>query len=1245
MIRGGDFYAIWDEESGLWSTDEDDATRLIDSAIDKYLVEQFPNGGSGIRVLHMWDSDSGVIAKWHAYCQRHLRDNYHPLDETLIFANNKTVKTDYASRKLGYPLELGPTDAWDRLVGTLYNTDERHKIEWVIGAIVSGDSKTMQKFMVFYGSAGTGKSTILNIIQMLFEGYYSVFDAKALGSASDAFALEPFKKNPLVAIQHDGDLSRIEDNTRLNSVVSHELMTVNEKHKSLYEARFKAFLLMGTNRPVKITDGKSGLLRRLIDVSPSGKKLSQKEYDRCMDKVKFELGAIAQKCLDIYREDPYYYNTYVPVSMMGASNDFYNFIEENIYIFEKEDGVSLKQAWELYKQYVDEAKIPYAMSKIKFKEELRNYFWDFADRYVMADGTRVRNYYTGFRTDKFEQMAETKDRVNEVKVRPIEFREMESVLDKMLADCPAQYASDDDKPLKKWEKVKTVLSELDTSRVHYVKVPENHIVIDFDLKDETGHKSFERNLEEASKWPATYAELSKGGEGIHLHYLYSGDASELSRIYSEDVEVKVFTGDASLRRRLSKCNSLPVATLSSGLPKKGGKKMVTQATIKSERGIRNMIERNLAKEFHGATKPSVDFIKKILDDAYEAGIKYDVSDMKNAVVNFAMHSSNQAETCMKLVSQMKFKSEEASADTSFEGVDYLTFYDVEVFPNLFVVCYKKQGPENKVVSLINPSPSRMEELMKEKLVGFNCRKYDNHIIYARMMGYTEEQLYKLSQSIVTKGEGFFREAYNVSYTDIYDFAAKKQGLKKWEIELGIHHLELGLPWDQPVDESLWDKVGEYCQNDVTATEAVFEHLAGDFTARKILAELAGSTVNNTTNQLTTKIIFGNEKHPALVYTDLSKEFPGYQYIPAYEAEDGKAHNMYRGVDLGFGGYVYAEPGCYIDVGLLDVASLHPHSIIAMNCFGEYTERFHDILNARMYIKHKEFDKARKMLDGKLAPYLDDEGVAKDLAQALKIAINSVYGLTSAKFSNPFKDERNVNNIVALRGALFMKTLQDEVEAKGFKVAHIKTDSIKIPNMTDEIKDFCMNFAQKYGYTFEHEATYEKLCLVTKADYVAKDKGDGHWTQTGAAFQHPFVFKTLFTKEQITFEDMCETFSVKEGDLYLDMNEGMADGEQNLVFVGRVGQFSPIAPGKGGGVLYRVKDGKCYAAAGSTGYRFLESEMVKELGKEKDIDLEFYRKMVDDAVEKISEYTDIEWFTEGKISIEYIKGAPEELPFN
>ena len=468
-------------------------------------------------------------------------------------------------------------------------------------------------------------------------------------------------------------------------------------------------------------------------------------------------------------------------------------------------------------------------------------------------------------------------------------------------------------------------------------------------------------------------------------------------------------------------------------------------------------------------------------------------------------------------------------------------------------------------------------------------------------------------------------------------------------------------------KSLWDKVAEYCDNDVLATEAVFNARHADFVAREILADIAGLTVNDTTNTLTTRIIFGKERHPKLVYTDLAtgeqdaltevepdilvskniiNAFPGYEWT---KGDDGRMHNMFRGTDLGLGGYVYAEPGMYWNVALLDVASLHPHSAVAMNYFGEYTKNFNDLMDVRIYVKHKEYDKAKKLFGGKLAKYLDDPAQAKALAQALKIAINSVYGLTSATFDNPFRNPKNANNIVALRGALFMRTLQDEVQQRGFTVAHIKTDSIKIPDATPEIIDFCMKFAEKYGYQFEHEATYEKMCLVNNAVYIARymdaadckarygyvpgdnEKEGGEWTATGTQFQVPYVFKTLFSHEDIVFNDLCETKSVSKGAIYLDKNEDLAEGENNYIFVGRVGQFCPIKPGCGGALLVReagAKDNgetKYDSVTGAKDYRWLESEMVYNLHLEDAIDRSYFDKMATKAIEAISEYGDFEQF--------------------
>lgn len=346
------------------------------------------------------------------------------------------------------------------------------------------------------------------------------------------------------------------------------------------------------------------------------------------------------------------------------------------------------------------------------------------------------------------------------------------------------------------------------------------------------------------------------------------------------------------------------------------------------------------------------------------------------------------------------------------------------------------------------------------------------------------------------------------------------------------------------------------------------------------------------------------------------------FFPGYTFDHGKS--LYWGEEVGEGGYVYAEPGMYRAVALLDIASMHPSSIMAERLFGDiYTARFGDILAARLAIKHGEFEKAEKMLDGKLAPYLKDKDAAKNLAQALKIAINSVYGLTSAGFDNPFRDKRNIDNIVAKRGALFMVNLKHAVQDQGFTVAHIKTDSIKIPNATPDIVKFVMDYGKEYGYTFEHEATYDRMCLVNDAVYIARYE-DGKWTATGTQFQVPYVFKKLFSREPIEFDDLCETKSVSTA-LYLDMNEGLPEDAHNYKFVGRVGRFSPIKAGCGGGLLLRKTDKGYSAATGSKGYRWMESEEVKKLGKEKDVDRSYYDRLVDEAVETISQYGDFEQF--------------------
>lgn len=1219
MIRGGKFYAVIDKSTGFWQQNERKIQEYVDEYLKEYAEDQikkFPDYHFTIKDMMSYRSKSWVEYKSYVAS---LPDCYHQLDDRLCFDGEKIKREDYISKQLPYPLKKGPYESWDHLIGTLYSPEERQKIEWAIGSIITGDSKDIQKFIVLYGSPGAGKGTIIKIIQMMFPGYYEMFDAKSLSSNSNAFALEQFRSNPLIALQTDGDLSRIEDNTKINSLVSHETVVMNEKRKQSYNFTPRCFLFMASNKPVQITDGKSGLLRRLIDVTPTGQTIPKKEYDILMNNIQFELSGIAWHCREVYLNlGKNFYNGYKPVDMMEKTNVFYNFMEDNYDEFVTADkergGIGSAEAYAMWKTYCEASGLQANYMPIhKFREELGVYFKNYEQRPYIK-GEQKRNWFSGFYIEKFKNgTAGMKEIPHDDPTFGLVLDRKVSLLDEMLKDCQAQYGELKDdggsKPKISWDNVETTLKNLDTRKLHFVRLPKNHIVIDFDLKNDKGEKDALLNLEAADKWPKTYAEYSQGGKGIHLHYIYDGDPDELASLYSKDIEIKVYKGKSSLRRKLIACNNIPVAVISCGLPKKEVQKdqLLDFESVKDEKHIRNIIAKCLKKDIaQPYTTPAMSLIKKTLDDAYDNGVNYDIRDMLPAIRAFAAKSHNQKQVCMKLCEELHLTGKNFSEEKKWDGslsaknetpkVDpikdeedtSIVFFDIEVFPNLLLVNWKEAGEGKGCVRMINPSKEEVAELLKKKLVGFNCRRYDNHILYARYIGYDIGAIYRLSQRIINgSSNAMFSNAYNISYTDVYDFAATKQSLKKWEIELGIHHKELGLPWDKPVPEERWAEVAEYCDNDVIATEAVFNKLSGDFKARKILADIAGMSVNDTTNMLTTRIIFLGDPKPQSVfnYPKLKDKFPNYIFkagksyyrhynvhsksleeynslVKKFGSENVHPHSSWEecdvDVEIGEGGRVYAVPGIYHNVVTYDVASMHPSSIIAENGFGPYTERFKQLMDIRVAIKHKDFEKAKTMLDGKLAKYLTDVNQAKALSKALKIAINSVYGLTAAGFENKFRDPRNIDNWVAKRGALFMEQLRTEVTAMGATVVHIKTDSIKIENPTQKVTDYILKRGKEYGYTFEVEDIYEKICLVNDAVYIAlRDKNDPgwidecekakkeggpeptRWTATGAQFAHPYIFKTLFSHEPLDFKDLCETKTVTSA-LYLDMNENLSD---------------------------------------------------------------------------------------------------------
>lgn len=1216
VVKGSKFYAYWN--GSFWDTKQKNLFYDIDSLLWRR-ARELEDGRPGLRidVKEIRKASAGKFRLFADFCKACEASDI-SFNQKVLFADHKMQRRDYATTQLTYSPQEGEAVAFKELIGTLYLPKELDKILWFMGALFTNKMYKIEKFMYLYGSKGSGKGTVLKIFRMLFEDYCGTIDLKLLTSA-DQFATGQIQEVPLL-IDEDTDISHIYNDTPLLKLTSHETISVNKKFKEPYDVKFIGLLITASNQRYKVRNVDSGITRRAIVVNPSGQKVSHTRYNQLMSQIKYELPYIAHMAISRFEELGFdYYDDYFDVDMAEQTDHIFDFIRSNA--IHMQNGITLKQISELYREYLEDMGWKTDGYKATIKREALRYF-DTMLKDSHVDGTRVNNYFKGFRWNiAFPEgvVGTTKADDTVVPDNWLEFDHHNEVFNKLAADYPAQAALRNGNPSEKWDNVVTKLSDIQTNKLHWVKVPLNHVILDFDLKDENGKKNLELNKEAASKFPPTYAEVSKSGQGIHLHYIYDGNVNELDNLVEKNIEIKVYRGKSSLRRIDKVSNNLQLSHISSGLPLKEKKDREMYDQIKeityTEKTLRNFVKRQLGmiegkEPSHPNTKPTIDFIAHEIQKAADMGLEYDITDLRHAVFMRAIRSTNNKDYCLAVFQQIPWstmRDDDGKTEaklTNFTKIypkEELVFFDIEVYPNLFVVVWKKYH-EDEFTRWINPTPDQIEYLMTFPLVGFNNRRYDNHILYARLLGSNNMELFTQSHRIINEKNaksGMYAAAYELSYTDIYEYSQKKQSLKRWEVDLSIKHVEMEIPWDKPVPDELIDTVVEYCVNDVDATEKLFDAIYADYVAREILATIAKGSMNATNNQLTAKFIFGDDPRPQdkFNYVKLASIFPGYEY------SFGKS--TYRGFETGEGGFVYAEPGVYENIALEDVESMHPNSLVNMNYFGPYTQRYADLLKVRVLLKHNKIDEVKQMFDGVLAPFLDNPEYLKPLVTALKIVINSVYGMTSAKFDNKFKHPDNVDNIVAKRGALFMVDLKFAVEEQGYKVCHIKTDSVKVPNADEKIIKFIEDFGARpeYNYKFVHEHTYKRMALINNAVYIAQLEDDS-WSPVGAEYANTYLLKRVWTKEELVDRDFFITKQSK-GHIYL--------GDE---FVGKVGSI--YASKSGAECMWTEDDENFKSVTGTKGYLFKQTDQFDI----EDVDFAYYDKVAIDGLKKIMKVGDI-----------------------
>lgn len=1245
VVHGGNFAGFYDQDSGMWKPKTDFFAYALDILNEVAEEERIKHPSQTIIVQNPIHLDSKVAAKIDAYMKARDDDSDILFNQKIIWQNEKPSKFDFATTTMDYSLSQAGCPNYDALMGILYSPEDRTMMEWLAGAALCGDGNKVDKFVYLEGEPGSGKSTFLNILERVFGPYGASIKAEDLASSSGTFATAQLKNGPLVAIQHDGDLSKIEQNTTLNNIVSHEPVYINEKYAKGYYVRLKTVLFVASNEALRLTNSLSGLLRRCLDPMPTGKLIPRDKYDVLYAGAMAELGAIAQRMIDVYQSLGHRaYNGYRSTRVVRTGNPLGYWVERTRDCdWARDDECLLSDEYQLYRAYCEGTSIK-PMSKFMFERQM-HFFWSEAIEEIGDNNSKdVRYIGYSWHSNAFVKpifpLYEAKmDEVDQPATDDwLAFlSHSDAILEDACKDMPAQYAAEAGCPRVSWDKVTTTLSNIISSELHYVKMQPNHIVIDLDGRNKDGAKDISVNIEKAKALglPPTYAELSKSGNGIHMHYFYDGDTDRITRSIDDDVEVKVFNGNASLRRKFTLSNGLPIATISSGIPLRQQSSSIKSTDIKDARHLENIIKKGLRGEF-GSHVSTIDFFEHILNDVYEKNeFQYNLLSYKQDIVNYASMSTHHAKECSNRALAFPYKSRDYVDERP------IAFFDMEVFPNYNCLVWKVIG--GKKITERFPSAKTLTTFFRAyRAIGYNNKDYDNAIAWCIMQGGTVSEVYQLSHKIVKERKSRFipREAIALSYSDVLDYCSTKQRLKKWELELGIVHKECPYDFDKPLPEEAYPEVEEYCGYDVDATEAVFNATQDDWAARKIMLKMVeslygsrlGLSENSSTNDITAAIIFGDDRHPQdqFVYTDLSDQFPGY----SYEVKNGKVVSTYKGEVTSEGGLVRAILGYYERVGVADVASMHPSTIRVLNLFGpKYTKRYGDLVDARFACKHNSWDELRGNVFEKAIHDVVDSGMAPMKAlggKPLKIPINAVYGESSAKFANRFKDPRNVDNIVAKRGALFMIDLRDKMLSLGYQPIHIKTDSMKFANFTDELFDIIKDFGKLYGYSFELEEFYSVFCLVTKADYIAFNTFTNSWEFRGTKFGQKrgdkyggYVFKTLFSHEEYESLDFAINKSSDTGVFYI--------GDK---FCGRNINVVAVKEQYGGTMMVDSNGARSHVQK-TTGYFFKEyEELVENPDWFQEIDLTYYDAMVASAKESIEKYIPFETFLERAKTLSY-----------
>lgn len=441
------------------------------------------------------------------------------------------------------------------------------------------------------------------------------------------------------------------------------------------------------------------------------------------------------------------------------------------------------------------------------------------------------------------------------------------------------------------------------------------------------------------------------------------------------------------------------------------------------------------------------------------------------------------------------KITELDVKTTFDdymSVSNIISYDVEVFSHDWSVVFEDilSGAQFKITNSLNKLNRFFQKHEDNLYISYNGNGYDKHIIKAIL---DHKNPYLISQEIINgeKDSGKVWKMYNgriisLAEVDLYQ-DNKGFGLKEHNAFNGLEIKETDIDFeiDRPLTEEELEQNLYYNSKDVSGTTVRFIQMIGALKTKAMLCEMYDldyTWLFKTNANLIAEILkaefhedrgdlFDKYEKPDWIRFDnpetqaqLNEWILERDNIPKKKkTKDGetiwttdlgfklKLRDLV--IELGSGG-VHGAIKNYIKTGEIfqsDVGSLYPttavlHGYNSRNIPKNHVHMYSDILKARLEYKAQG---------------------EKDKEQAMKLVLNTYYGVLRAKFNKLFDPRQAI--LINITGQLAMLDLADKIEPYAF-ISAMNTDSINYEPYNEEckqkIEEAKKDWCERSGYLLD-----------------------------------------------------------------------------------------------------------------------------------------------------------------------------------